>query len=394
MKTPLVPALLLSLAAPSFAQDIYGYDIRGGSTFRSTPSDFLGDFTSLAPASLPLFAIDFDARAETLYAVEDVTLAINTIDTTTGIVTPTGNSVTGIVGSGANVFITGLTASADGSTWYLSRSLGNATQIYSGDVTTGAFSLIGTIQNQVIIDISMSSTGSLYGISLNTSSLYEIDPASATATFVGSLGFAIQFAQGMDFDWSDDTLYATLYAGGGVGQFASIDVTTGSATLLAVTTSLDAEMEMSVRFAADAAIGTNYCATNPNSTGASGKMAAFGSVFVIANSLELTAFDLPNTAFGYFLVGEDRGFVANPGGSQGNLCIGGSVGRYVGPGQIQNTGQTGSFALVLDITMTPQPNGFVSIQSGETWRFQAWHRDSVGGAAVSNFTDGLEIAFQ
>ncbi len=32
------------------------------------------------------------------------------------------------------------------------------------------------------------------------------------------------------------------------------------------------------------------------------------------------------------------GFVASPNGSQGNLCLAGSIGRYVGAGQIQNSG--------------------------------------------------------
>ena len=34
----------------------------------------------------------------------------------------------------------------------------------------------------------------------------------------------------------------------------------------------------------------------------------------------------------------------------------------------------------------------IAIQSGETWNFQAWFRDS-NPTATSNFTDGLEIQF-
>ena len=89
-----------------------------------------------------------------------------------------------------------------------------------------------------------------------------------------------------------------------------------------------------------------------------------------------------------------EGFVANPGGSQGDLCLGSPTGRYVGAGQIQNSGAAGTFSLALDLTQTPLPSGIGAIASGELWRFQAWHRDTFGGAATSNFTDGLEIAFQ
>ena len=91
---------------------------------------------------------------------------------------------------------------------------------------------------------------------------------------------------------------------------------------------------------------------------------------------------------------QTQGSVANPGGSEGILCLGGAIGRYVGPGQIVNSGATGEVSLALDLTQTPQPTGFVSVQPGETWNFQAWYRDAVGGTATSNFTDGLEVQFQ
>ncbi len=42
----------------------------------------------------------------------------------------------------------------------------------------------------------------------------------------------------------------------------------------------------------------------------------------------------------------------------------------------------------------PTPNGFVVAQVGETWNFQGWYRDAVGGSATSNFTDGIEIVFE
>lgn len=142
-------------------------------------------------------------------------------------------------------------------------------------------------------------------------------------------------------------------------------------------------------------VGTNYCGPGVvNSTGNSGVMSASGSPVVASNDLTLRASDLPNNAFGYFLTSRTQGSVPQPGGSLGVLCLGGNIGRYVGPGQIQNTGMTGAFELAIDLTQTPTPTGFVAIAAGQTWNFTAWHRDSVGGAAVSNFTDGLSIDFQ
>jgi hypothetical protein len=141
-------------------------------------------------------------------------------------------------------------------------------------------------------------------------------------------------------------------------------------------------------------IGVNYCGPAVvNSSGASGEMGASGSADVSANSLTLEASDLPTNAFGFFLTSQTQGMIAQPGGSQGVLCLSGSIGRYVGAGQIQNSGAAGAFSLALDLTQTPTPMGLVSIASGETWNFQCWYRDAVGGVPTSNFTDGLTVVF-
>jgi hypothetical protein len=123
-------------------------------------------------------------------------------------------------------------------------------------------------------------------------------------------------------------------------------------------------------------------------------MSSTGSAHVAANDLVLVVSDMPLNAFGYFLTSRTQGFVQNPGGSQGNLCLGGSIGRYVGPGQVQSSGAAGAISLALDLTRTPTPTGFVAVQVGEVWSFTAWFRDSLGGVAVSNFADGYEVMFE
>ncbi len=143
----------------------------------------------------------------------------------------------------------------------------------------------------------------------------------------------------------------------------------------------------------DTTIGTNYCAANNNSTGAPGALRAVGTASVAANDLTLEASGLPNSSFGFFLTSLTQGFTMNPGGSRGNLCVGGAIGRYVGPGQIKNTGTTGGFALRLNLPQTPTPSGFVSVLAGQVRNFQAWHRDVFNGQATSNFTVGLAISF-
>ena len=146
--------------------------------------------------------------------------------------------------------------------------------------------------------------------------------------------------------------------------------------------------------AAAGTVGAPYCTPNPNSTGNTGRITGSGSATVANNNLVLNADRMPNNAFGFFLTSTTQGTVANPGGSQGLLCLGGAIGRYVGPGQIRNTGATGAFSLALNLTQTPSPTGFVSVMPGQTRYFTAWHRDSVGGGATSNFTNGLAVTFQ
>ncbi|MFT7680022.1 MAG: hypothetical protein ACI8QC_004028 [Planctomycetota bacterium] len=135
-------------------------------------------------------------------------------------------------------------------------------------------------------------------------------------------------------------------------------------------------------------IGSNYCMAVPNSTGQAGEMSAFGTQNAIDNDVTLNATMLPANQFGYFIASMTPDFIPNPGGSMGNLCVSGSIGRLVN--QIGAT-TGGEFSISLDLTSIPQPPmGTHSVAAGETWHFQFWHRDAGG---TNNFTDGLAILF-
>lgn len=140
-------------------------------------------------------------------------------------------------------------------------------------------------------------------------------------------------------------------------------------------------------------LGTTYCMAVANTTGSIGEISAVGSAMVAANNVTLMASSLPTNQFGIFVTSRDQGFVMGAGGtSNGNLCLSGTLGRFAAPSQILFTGASGSFDLAIDLTMIPEGGNFVSVMAGETWNFQAWHRDTVG--LGSNFTEGLEIMFQ
>jgi len=146
--------------------------------------------------------------------------------------------------------------------------------------------------------------------------------------------------------------------------------------------------------AAPTSIGINYCGAELNSVGLRANLLGIGSPIASQNTLTLRAQSVVPNQFVLFLTSRTQSFVQNPGNSQGNLCLGGAIGRFVRPGQIKNSGPAGSAELILDLTQLPTPTAFVAVQAGETWNFQAWYRDVASGQPSSNFTDGLSVAFQ
>ena len=139
----------------------------------------------------------------------------------------------------------------------------------------------------------------------------------------------------------------------------------------------------------DGGIGTSYCMANANSTGAAASIIATGSAAVADNDVTLVASDLPTNQFGFFLASLNQGFVANPGGSEGNLCLGGVIGRYNGLGQVAPSNAMGELSIAIDLTAIPTPQGTVAAVPGDNYNFQAWFRDN----GTSNLTDGYTVMF-
>jgi len=138
-------------------------------------------------------------------------------------------------------------------------------------------------------------------------------------------------------------------------------------------------------------LGTQFCTpAQTNSSGGNASLSALGNYYVAENEMMLKASNMPAQQFGYFLVGSSAASIAIT-GSQGILCIGGNIGRYNRTGQIQATGTSGDFELVIDPSQLPTVPS-LAVMPGETWHFQAWFRDQ-NPTSTSNFTDGLMIQF-
>lgn len=141
-------------------------------------------------------------------------------------------------------------------------------------------------------------------------------------------------------------------------------------------------------------IGTSYCSPAvPNSTGLPGRTLALGSPVFAANDMTLQASSLPPGSFGYFIGSELPGIPSVAGGSSGRLCLGGFIGRFIGPNQVLPADPGGVIALPIDLTGLPTALGTTSASPGDTWYFQLWHRDGVAGTVTSNFTDAVAVTF-
>ena len=140
--------------------------------------------------------------------------------------------------------------------------------------------------------------------------------------------------------------------------------------------------------AAGAPATISVCEAEPNTLGTAGRLLPAG-YNVAASSLDLVATGLPSGVIGLVIVSNTPDFVPHAGGSAGNLCLGGAIGRSVGAfTRIADT--AGQFRVTADVSALPQPNGVIAVSPGETWYFQAWHRDA---PATSNFTEALAVTF-
>jgi hypothetical protein len=156
----------------------------------------------------------------------------------------------------------------------------------------------------------------------------------------------------------------------------------------------------------DPPVGTAFC--GPGATNSDGEstllVATQGGN--IGSGLHLEARYGPPQEFGYFLV---SGTFREPGTAigRGFFCLGAlggspccrynvvgnelnSIGRFDANGELQNLAGTSLVGSGFDVPATLPLPGAPLIGVGQTWHFQAWHRD---GAGTSNFSNGLSVQF-
>jgi hypothetical protein len=138
------------------------------------------------------------------------------IDTTTGAGTDNGDvgiGMTGVAWDPVADILYGV--SYDGVNY--------VNNLYTLDRLTGAPTLVGTLTwdgtafDGLIIDIAWNNNnGTLYGLDLGYDAVFTIDPATLAITPLGyTVGYDLNYAQGMAFDQDTGFLYLAAYAGAG-----------------------------------------------------------------------------------------------------------------------------------------------------------------------------------
>ena len=131
----------------------------------------------------------------------------------------------------------------------------------------------------------------------------------------------------------------------------------------------------------------SFCNALPTSLGIPMALTGTGTPLVAADDLQLTASSVPPFNFGYFLMASGQGFMPSPPGSQGNLCLGGSLFRFNRTGEIQFAGASGS--TTFHPVAAQLPSGAIWLP-GSTWNYQYWSRDT---GQLSNFSNLASITF-
>ena len=117
----------------------------------------------------------------------------------------------------------------------------------------------------------------------------------------------------------------------------------------------------------------------------------------LGGTVTLDLASAPSGQFTYALIGNGTSIISQPPGSKGDLCIAGGscLGRYA-----QDVGlitASGTFSTDISNSISGGANFGIptcggTIQSGQTWNFQYWHRQPMG--QPSTFSEAISVTFQ
>lgn len=258
-------------------------------------------------------------------------------------------------------------------------------------VPTLQATLVGALDVPGITGLTMDPMDRLYGYDAgpplaNGWGLVRIDPSSGWTIDVSASDSGTNDIQFLTF-------LPTGVLLGGRSQLYQLDTATGARTPVGSPNApfdlRGAEYRGPVIDPPGTCLGTTYCPAIPNSSGLAATLCMGDSISVASNQTRMFATEVASGQFGIFLAGTASDFVAQPGGSQGNLCLGGQLVRFTD--SLQNSGPDGILDWTPNLFDFPA-NPSVAVAPGETWYFQAWFRDA-NPQPTSNFSDAVEVTF-
>ena len=185
-------------------------------------TDFPGTITSLGPNGAGDFIAGGSWAEGVWYGEEYGTGALYSIDPSSGAMTFIGN---GSAAGGFNAIAYDVTTTTMFGCDYNGSSCG----LYSIDLTSGANTYIGDVGlGALVIGLACDASGNLYAADLFTDVLISVDKVTGAGTVIGPLGIDINYAQDLEFDNANGTLYLAGYTS--TGQLYTVDPSTGSAT--------------------------------------------------------------------------------------------------------------------------------------------------------------------
>ena len=225
-----VLAIFGIVCTSAHATQVYGLDLYPGNKLVSFDASTPGTQTTIKDAFTPpeVFGMDTNPEATIMYGI-DSDKQFGTIDKMTGTFTQL-STLSPVSGS-----ITGLKIDPTSGTFYVSTSDLSTSYLYTLNPVTGAASLVGSQSvAPCIIEIAIDLSGNMYATDIVNDAFYRMDKATGMVTLIGTLGYDLNYAQGMDFDYSTGKLYAALYEiSSSVTHFSTIDLATGQATEIA-----------------------------------------------------------------------------------------------------------------------------------------------------------------
>jgi subtilisin family serine protease len=209
--------------APAYAMDVYPGENLVYIPDTTVPGtwEVVGSITGMSFFAGDFVGGDFD----TMYVVNYDNNGLYAVDTATGAYTQIGTT-TPPLGT-----ISGLSGTPDGIMYGIAGDCATS-YLVTVDITSGATTNIGAISGVGCgIDLAYNTNDDMiYVVDLLTSSLFRVDPDTAVATLVGSLGVSPNYAQGMDFEEESGVLYWAAYTAS--GELRVIDTTTGASSLI------------------------------------------------------------------------------------------------------------------------------------------------------------------